>query len=96
MAVENGIMCLRTTGEIVFILGAYESGDIKVRRPVMTRDGIVHQEDGFTEAEIETVESHLRRELEEMKMKARLQKEAFASEEEEAPVATKKTDLSIN
>jgi hypothetical protein len=78
----------------VFVLGAYANGDLNVRRPVMTRDGIRHQEDSFTKAEIETVESHLRRELEEMKLKAKLQKEAFA--EEEAPIAAKKTDISIN
>lgn len=93
---ENGIMCLRATGEIVFVLGTYDNGEIKVRRPVMTRDGIRHQEDGFTAAEIETVESHLRRELEEMKLKAKLQKEAFAEEEEETRLASKKTDISIN
>jgi hypothetical protein len=93
--VENGIMCLRATGEIVFVLGTYDSGNIRVRRPIMTRDGILHQEDSFTAAEIETVESHLKRELEEMKLKAKLQKEAFA-EEEEAQLASKKTDISIN
>jgi hypothetical protein len=89
-------MCLKATGEIIFVLGTYDNGDIKVRRPVMTRDGIEHHLDAFNAEEIETVESHLRKELDEMKLKAKLQKEAFAAEEEEAPVATKRTDTSIN
>ena len=92
---DNGIMCLKATGEIVYVLEDTQDG-VRVRRPIMTRDGIRHDVDVFTAAEIETVEAHLRKELDEMKLKAKLQKEAFASEEEEAPVAAKKTDISIN
>jgi len=95
--VEKGIMCLKATGEIIFVLGEGDNGGVQVRRPVMTQaDGIRHQLDEFTTDEIETVEEHLRKELAEMKLKAKLQKEAFASEEEESPVAPRKTDISIN
>lgn len=80
MEFEQGkIVCLRTTGELVMLLkdikeGTF-SGTFLVRRPLMTRNGIVHVEDNFRPFELETVEQHLRHEANEMFLKSQIQEE---------------------
>lgn len=77
------LLAIKTTGELVYIISETDRKTYKVRRPSMTRDGIVHSTDEFFADELETIEAHLRRELSDMKLKAKLQKEVLAEEEED-------------
>ena len=86
------ILCMKTTGELVFVLGQGENGDVRVRRPVMTRDGIDQQVNFFHEAELETIEEHLRHEAKEMVLKSKIQEEIL----NELGKKDKKPDVRVN
>lgn len=92
------ILCLKTTGELVFVLGEpaadSENKSISVRRPTMTREGIIHSTDVFYQAELETPEEHLRHEAQEMVLKADIQEEMLTLRD--AQKAEKKTDITVN
>jgi len=82
------IKALKTTGERVFVLTErQEDGLCTVRRAQMTENGIFHAEDSFYKQELESIEDNIRREANEMLLKARIQKElldALKKEEGEA------------
>jgi hypothetical protein len=82
------LLTIKTTGELVYVLSETDRKTFKVRRPVMSRDGITHFTDEFFADELETIEEHLRRELADMKLKARLQKELLQEEPEDAAPRT--------
>jgi hypothetical protein len=89
------ILCLKTTGELVFVLTTYDNlKTADVRRPTMERDGIFHKVDTFFQAELETPEEHLRREAKDMILKGDIQNEVL--EAREAQEVNKKTDISVN
>lgn len=89
------IFCLKTTGELVFVLGVEEeAGTVTIRRPTMTREGIVHVSQTFFQAELETAEQHLRNEAKEMVLKADIQEEILTARN--AGKAEKAVDLTIN
>lgn len=93
------LLCMKTTGELVYVLGVYEvegqRTTVDVRRPVMGRAGISHPTNGFFADELETPEQHLRHEAKEMMLKANIQREVLdaANTPEEA---TKTVDISVN
>lgn len=95
------ILCLKTTGELCFILRVYEAEGqrttVDVRRPVMGREGITHMTDSFFAEELETAEQHLRHEANEMVLKLDIQQEIMAKREEEASkVSEKEPNLQVN
>jgi hypothetical protein len=74
--VQGSILCFRTTGELVSVIGLVEPGSrVYVRRPVMQERGISHAADVVYLSELETVEEHLRREAKEMVLKVEIQNE---------------------
>lgn len=90
------ILCLKVTGELVFILDTFNgTSEVQVRRPTMGRDGIKHVVDRFYQTELETAEEHLRHEAKEMLLKGKIQQEIFKATEE-PEVAEKVTDISVN
>lgn len=93
------LLCLKTTGELCFVLQVFPGTDktapmVEVRRPTMTREGIVHAIDTFYQDELETPEQHLRYEAKEMVLKANIQDEILSTREAER--AEKKTDITVN
>lgn len=73
-AFEQGkILCVKTTGELVTLVSVNENGTWDANRPVMTRDGILHRTDSFFPFELETQESHLNREADDMFLKSQIQ-----------------------
>lgn len=89
------VLCLRTTGERVILLNPDVNGDgegyvVSLRRPTIGESGIVWHEETFYAFELESAESHLRREAEEMYLKAKLQNEMQERLEEEEAGARKK------
>jgi hypothetical protein len=93
------LLCLKTTGELVFVLEVFPGTDdtapqVEVRRPTMTREGITHAEDMFYQDELETPEQHLRYEAKEMVLKANIQEEILNAREAER--VEKKTDVTVN
>lgn len=60
------VVVVKTTGEQVFVLEVdVEDVGVKVRIPVLTRDGIKHQKFVFTAAELETSDDRTLREMQE-------------------------------
>lgn len=73
---SGDVVVLKTTGEMAIVLGpAPQAGWFSIRRPVMTRDGIIHEKDVMHELELESSEDHLNREANEMILKVRIQEE---------------------
>ncbi len=67
MIKQGEVAFLKTTGEAVFVLGTYDSGDWHVRRPKAGQDGIDHVEESFTDAELESLEEQQARFMSERK-----------------------------
>ena len=72
---EGDILCSKLTGELVLYKGESSDGAIVADRPVMTRDGIQHEQTNFFPWELETEEEHLKREAAAVLLKTKLQKE---------------------
>jgi hypothetical protein len=89
------ILCIKTTGELVIVLGKNEDGTVNVRRPSMGKDGIYHSQNSFFEFELQTSEEHLRQEANEMILKNRIQKETLKKMEDEEDKA-KAANLLVN
>jgi len=79
MLKAGDVLCLRTTGERCVVLYPdvkYDEGSVvQVRRPTVGENGITWHREDFFAFELETAEEHLRREAEEMYLKAKLQNE---------------------
>jgi hypothetical protein len=91
----GSIVCLKTTGEIVVVLGPAEEGEFTIRRPVMTsKDGIRHSIDNVFAIELETEEEHLRREAAAMILKIKIQDEL--QDQMEADRKDKIVDTRVN
>lgn len=77
MTIKAGeIMCLKTTGEIVCVLGEVQPGDrVYIRRPIQNQAGISHASDTVYQFELEEPLEHFRKEAKEMLDKADIQRE---------------------
>ena len=68
------VLCLKTSGEKVFIL-AVEEDKITVRRPFVGESGVYkHAIENFTLGELETISEHMYRQVDEMLQKGDAQK----------------------
>lgn len=97
----HDIVCIKVTGEKVFLIAETDRRTWMVRRPqIADNGGIFHNTEEFFEVELEPVASYAARMVAEMKLKARSQKELYKDElamtqeiEEEVAMATpKKTE----
>lgn len=91
------VACVKTTGEHVFVLRTLTANELIaqgyqadavvyfVRRPSVGNKGLFHYPETFTSDELESVEDNLKREINEMVLKAKMQqdelKKARKSEE---------------
>jgi hypothetical protein len=108
MEINKGdVLALKTTGEVVFVLGDPYGSDtgkkVDVRRPVLSEKGISHENAIFFVDELETVEEYVKREATMQTYKIRAQKnilekairELEEAERAELNKATRKAPLSI-
>ena len=79
MTIKQGdIVAVKTTGEYVYFTGKqFDNGQWEVHRPKLTRDGILHEYDAFEIGELETVEDHVKREVNDAMLKLAAQKEVM-------------------
>jgi len=75
------IVALKVTGERVFVLGenptTVNGMFYSVRRPVVGPNGITHIIESFSGEELESVEESVRRELNDILMKRKLEQEIY-------------------
>ena len=86
------IAVVKTTGEKVFVLSVPESGgiidpssspgDIKLRRPVATREGIMHQISWLTPGELQSIEERMTDEIDQELLEMKLRKQKMESAKE--------------
>jgi len=96
----HDIICIKTTGEKVFLLAETERKTWKVRRPVIAENGSIgHEVEEFFEAELESVEDFTKRLVSEMILKANSQRKLLSVEraiveevENEAAIADDQAD----
>lgn len=63
------ILCLKTTGEKVQVIGL-NATSVNIRRASMTeQDGLKHNNESFYEFELETLDAHAQRQIDEQKLK---------------------------
>lgn len=75
---QGDIVAIKTTGEYVYFTGKmFDDGKWEVRRPQLSRDGINHLYDSFEIGELETVEEHVEREVNDAMMKLAAQKKVM-------------------
>src|SRR5208337_3945653 len=85
----NGIYCVKTTGERVFVFESftekYTNIEIaNVRRPIVGKNGLYHSLEQFRVEELETVSDSLDRDLAEMILKGEKQAEALKKARKES------------
>lgn len=86
MAKLGDVVILKTTGEQVVLLRNSEAdGDFYGKRPCMTENGIVHHVELFSTFEFWSEEDHLKHQLEQMKLKKKLQAELKEENESDGP-----------
>lgn len=76
------IAALKVTGERVFVLANVDEG-FNVRRPVIGPNGISHVIEYFTPDELESTEASIRRELQDIILKRKLENELYAEYQKE-------------
>jgi hypothetical protein len=77
------IMCVKTTGERVCVLGFTldQEGELRVRRPVIGDGGTIsHEKITLNDFEIETITEHAKRQVAEMILKSEAQKDLIVAE----------------
>jgi hypothetical protein len=109
------ILAIKTTGEIVYVLTDEDDSqykedgfsghyvEVKVRRPILSENGIAHEVAIFRSNELETVEEYVQREATMQTYKIKAQKnilekairELEEAEREEANKKSRKAPLSI-
>lgn len=80
-------LIIKTTGEQVALLAKASevTGHCKVRRPLMTENGIKHEVMDMYLYELSTLEDHLTHELATHKLKQKLQKELLKEDDDNQP-----------
>lgn len=75
------IVCIRTTGEKVYLIAETDRNTWKVRRPVISEHGeIRHETEEFFSSELATVVEYAQSMVQEMILKAKCQKELMKTE----------------
>lgn len=52
----NDVAVVKITGEEVWVLREFDNGELEVRRPTQTNDGVKHLVESFTPSELESLE----------------------------------------
>lgn len=99
---QGDIVSVKTTGEYVYFTGKqFDSGLWEVHRPILSRDGIIHQYDAFEIFELESTQEHVEREVREAFMKIEAQQKIMnakmkALETVQLDEPEIKTDFTLN
>lgn len=78
---KGQVLCIKTTGEKVYLIAETDRRTWQVRRPIINDNGgIIHEIEEFFENEMETIEDFAKRLVGEMITKARAQKALLKAE----------------
>lgn len=78
---KQDIVCIKTSGEKVYLIALTDRNTWQVRRPNVTEAGAIeHSVDEFFAGELEPVEAYYTRLVDEMIMKAKVQKKLLKAE----------------
>lgn len=81
MVTAGTILCLKTTGEKVFVLDVPNDQSVVVRRAHTGESGVyMHKTETFTQGEVETTREHKQRQIADMIESGECQKELMLAE----------------